>query len=571
MLARLQLTEEENDFYRLIMYRVGSDHVYGQPYLQKAFNRLIPASVEGSRTMAVDANWYVYIDFAEMMIRGVDYASGIMNHEIWHLIRRHHKSMEYLPPAPGGYKKEKLANIAADLEINDDIADLLPITAIKPERSTFHAYKEGQSLNDYYLQLLKSLDKVAEDFDIEHQGRPDSKKQEPDSSEKQKSEDSGTGDPSEGKDDSEQSDEFGKNDPSQGKEESQSSDETGKGEPSEEKGEGSPSDESGDGDPSGNSGESSENQTPSSGKGSSETGKAASDAGKGSPPTTSPSPSPKPQKDFWKDPDCGGAVGNPQEYELDSPDGEQPEEMSEGEEDALIRKLAADIKEYKEEHGGVGSGRSKMLARLSKWADSALRAKHIPWKQQLRGQFLQSYASARGKLIYVRNRPARRQPVPDIIYPALRSPKPTIGIAIDVSGSNLGNLKVILTELSNIMKAAGVRGKEVQAFAVDVAASKIKFVSNPLTLLDDLPIGGGTRMAPGYRQLAEMGQNISILITDGYVDDYPKEKPEGRKRTKFITCIVMSEQDRDSDQRIQKAERIMGKWCKVIPIYTSEL
>jgi hypothetical protein len=78
-------------------------------------------------------------------------------------------------------------------------------------------------------------------------------------------------------------------------------------------------------------------------------------------------------------------------------------------------------------------------------------------------------------------------------------------------------------------------------------------------------------MAPGYRQLAEMGQNISILITDGHVYDYPKKKPEGRKRTKFITCIVMDEQAGKNDNRIAQAEKIMGEWCKIIPIYTSQL
>ena len=634
MKPRLELTEEEHDFYRLMLYRVTSSKEYGQPFLRRAFFRLVPAAVNGTRTMSVDMNWRVYIDFDEMMEKGADYASGILNHEIWHPLRQHHEASDRLPPAPLGYQKEKLINYAADLEINDDIKDLLPLHAIAPGRSIFRDFKPGQTLDVYYLQMLEDLEAIADEYPVEAANKPPEKSDksapekgssseddkgngEKPSSDKEEEpsrpEDSSDGLEEEGESSEGESSEGGelKNEPSSSDsseetQESQEGEGQSEGNPSEgdssEEGEGDSSDSSSskrseDGSSDSESSEGSPGDSSASPDSESDQGKAGSsdDSGESSDTSSESSSSgqssslaggdiesdtksesgggkqksePSPQADFWDDPSCGASVNAPEGYELNE------NELTETEEENLIQKVAEDIKEYEEEMksqgNGVGSGGGSIMSKVSKWADRQLKTKPVPWKQQLRGQFMQAVAAERGKLLYVRNKPSRRQPVPDILFPGLKAPSPTIGLAIDVSGSNLGNLKTILTEVSVLMRAAGAKSRDVKAFAVDVKASETRYVSDPMKLLDNVPKGGGTRMAPGYRQLAELGQDISILITDGYVNDYPSERPKGRKKTNFITCIIMDENASDGASLIRKAEAKMGSWSKVIAIRTSK-
>lgn len=633
-ITRLELTEEENDFYRRILYRVTSDKVFGQPFLKRAFYRLIPVSVMGSQTMSVDEFWRVYIDFGEMMRRGVEYAAGILNHEIWHLLRTHHERSAKLPPAPAGYNKKLLWNIAGDLEINDDIAPLLPHVLIKPGQSTFKDYPENLTMEKNYDLILNDLPNVAENFPIEYKDRPQQQNDEP-QSEEDKSDtsqsdnegassdessgeennegkdadssaendaDSSTEESSEDKDSSNSSesdtdDSASKEEGDSESESDSSSESDGSAEEDGSSGDADSESDSNDG-VSGSSGAGGGSQKPpafpsnhrkqpqdawgggsntgessgsnsdasssESSSGSSEGG--ASGTSKGGDNEISDEP-----YDFWKNPQCGSAAGNEQEYELPE---EATENMTDLEEEVLLYKVAKDVETYaKEEFASsrsVGSERSGMFNKISEWANQKLKAKPVPWKQEFRGHFRARYGQVAGKLIYVRNRPSRRQPIPEIMYPALRSPKPTIGLAIDVSGSNVHNLHLILVEVMNIMKAAGVRGRDVKAFAVDVAASVEKYVNDPMTLLDDLPSGGGTRMKPGYKRLAELGQDISILITDGYVDDYPKTQPKGKKRTHFITCIVASDRDDDLQKRLDKAKKHVGEWSVVIPLIALE-
>jgi predicted metal-dependent peptidase len=627
--TRLQLTEDEEKFYRLLMYRVVSDPNYGQPFLSKAFYRLIPVSVEGSKTMSVDEHWRCYIDFAEMQAKGIDYASGILNHEIWHLLRSHHTVMDQLPAAPKGYHKNVLSNLAADIEINDDLLDLLPQSAIAPQRATFQQYRNNQTIHQYYNQMMGDLDHIANDFpSILAADHPDSPANAPQPQEKQPPEqpdpqedktlqkgDSSPDSPSpEGESSDESEDEPSEeSSSSQGKpgtdEEnskqkpdsasSSAEEDHAESEEGEENSTGSGNDESDESDESeseaGSSGESSDgsddqntDEDSSGEEGSEGSGNSQSNSSSDSnrPEDSSDSSSSggssgsdsgeisqeKPPKDFWDEGTCGGAAGTKKPYELPA---EATDEIDNDEKEQILSDVAQAIEKSLQEMEasgkGVGSSRHSTLQKVSKWAKNQLKAKPTPWKDEFRGQFQQAVAQSRGKLTYVRSRPARRQPVPDIIYPALRSPNPTIGLAIDVSGSNLGNLQVILVEIMEIMKAAGVRGKDILAFTVNVGVSDVKPVNNPMLLLDKLPVGGGTRMRPGYVKLAELGQDISILITDGYVDDYPKEQPKGRKKTKFITCIVDDENSYSKKRNIDKAKKIMGKWCSIISITTSRL
>lgn len=659
MIARLQLTEQENEFYRTILYRAtGAD--YGQPALRRAFYALTPVSVEGSQTMSVDKYWRVYIDFQEMSAKGIDYASGILNHEIWHVLRKHHEQIDNYQSVPAGYDKVVLANLAQDLEINDDIDWLIPGNSLMPERGIFRKYPLNKSHVQYFDKMLTELDLIEKAFpaikfadEQPKQEKPQPKKKGKDEEEwndplaqKQKNQNGEGGEDDSNSDKSEDGDENSQsNENESGDEKSEDSKESGD---SGEDGESGESDESGDsgesgedagdadsgsdgsesgsdsgssgesgesgesgqagkpgqggqagnsdssgepgdsGEPSesgqdGNSKESGDNEN-SDGKGGSDKGEADSnDTGDGQESDSSDGDSKgkgkqgKPEPDFWAGNNCGSVSGKAKDYELGEPtEGEdgQSDGLSPEEQDDVLDRVAGDIQEAIEK--GIGDGRGGYYARMSDWAADRKKAKIINWKQQLRGVFKQSYSFQKGKLTYDRSKVARRQPVKDVIFPAMRAPRPTLAVAFDVSGSNLGNLKIMTTELCNIIKASGVKGKDLLAFAVDVDTSDSKMVHNPLTVLENIPMGGGTRMTPGYKKLAELNQDISILVTDGYVNDYPKQAPirkgKGKSKSTFITCIILEGYEGDPKEHplIIDAKKYLGSWGKIVPIVVSQ-
>lgn len=659
MRARLHLTEQENEFYRTILYRAtGAD--FGQPALRRAFYALTPVSVEGSKTMSVDKFWRVYIDFEEMAEKGVDYASGILNHEIWHVLRKHHEQIDNYPAVPKGYDKVVLANLAQDLEINDDIDWLIPGNSLMPERGVFRQYPLNKSHIQYFDKMLTELDAIEKFFPAIKFGEEQPKQEKPQPKKKQDEEEnwndplaqkqkneSGDGDEkSEDSDQSEKGDEKSESGDSNDSDTSEDSNESGDSSEdgdSGESGESGESDESGESEESGESGNSdsgSAGEDGDSGESSGQSGQGGQSGGQsgksgGSQSNESGEPGDsgdsgksnesggnetdpngdsensdsgdsdkdskgnssddgteqdgsegdskgkgqqgKPEPDFWAGNNCGSVSGKAKEYELGEPtDGEdgQSDGLSPEEQDDVLDRVAGDIQEAIEK--GIGDGRGGYYARMSDWASDRKKAKIINWKQQLRGVFKQSYSFQKGKLTYDRSKVARRQPVKDVIFPAMRAPRPTLAVAFDVSGSNLGNLKIMTTELCNIIKASGVKGKDLLAFAVDVAASDSKIVHNPLTVLENIPMGGGTRMTPGYNKLAELNQDISILVTDGYVDDFPKQAPirkgKGKSKSTFITCIILENYDGDPKEHplIIQAKKYLGTWGKIVPIVVSQ-
>lgn len=120
--------------------RLVKDH----PYLAAALWALCPVEKPGLGTMAVDRRWRVYFDPAVTSRWSVEEAAGVLYHEICHLLRDHASRMENLDP--------RLANIAADLEINDDLlreevklpgSPLLPAAFGLPEGLLAEEYYEA--------------------------------------------------------------------------------------------------------------------------------------------------------------------------------------------------------------------------------------------------------------------------------------------------------------------------------------------------------------------------------------------------------------------------------------------
>lgn len=253
---------------------------------------------------------------------------------------------------------------------------------------------------------------------------------------------------------------------------------------------------------------------------------------------------------------CGSGTEKFKEYEL----GEGDAEAVDGDEAESIRKQVAEaIRRHEMSNPGTIGGNAKL------WADEVLAHKPVSWKQVLRGQIKDAIAWKRGHTDYNRKRPARRQPVKDVMFPALRSPQPRIGLAIDTSGSNLGNLGVVLDEISRITKQVGVRGQDLLAFSVDTRKAETKFQPVNDAKKIDLNGGGGTDMRVAYEELANLkGKvDIGIVLTDGETP-WPTQAPTNA--VKFITLIMVQQGSSWAERVIADAEQAVGSWSKIVVI-----
>jgi len=118
------------------------------PYLAAALWAVRRVRAPGLGTMAVDAGWRLFYDPAMLERWDVDEVSGVVYHEVLHLVREH---------AGRAHRADRkdLWNLAADAEINDDLdaEDVtLPHGAIYP--SSFGA-PDGRLAEEYYHLLLE--------------------------------------------------------------------------------------------------------------------------------------------------------------------------------------------------------------------------------------------------------------------------------------------------------------------------------------------------------------------------------------------------------------------------------
>lgn len=259
-------------------------------------------------------------------------------------------------------------------------------------------------------------------------------------------------------------------------------------------------------------------------------------------------------------PNCGSGSGNEiKEYELAEGDAEA---VDADEHESIKKQIAEEIRRQEMSNPGSTPGNAKL------WADEVLAHKPVSWKQVLRGQVKAAVAYKRGHTDYVRKRPARRQPIKDVVMPALRSPSPRIGLAIDTSGSNLHKLGVVLDEIGRMTKQVGVRGNDLLAFAVDTRKSgKIQKVTDPKKI--DLNGGGGTDMRVAYTELAKLTPkvDIGIILTDGETP-WPTEAPS--HNVKYITVIMVDMERPYSERIIQEAENALSSWSKVVVVDVNE-
>jgi predicted metal-dependent peptidase len=524
--SRKDLTKEEADFYKLIRLRATQAGI-GQPYIANAIFRLTPISAPGLGTMGVDKFWRCYIDFDFMMEKGVEYAAGVLAHEPWHLLRGHNERAERI----GADKTPFLWNIAGDLEINDDIMNLVPKDSLFPGKGQFADYPANQIAEFYYEKVKEEADK----------NKPKCPVHNPPQNQQGQEQGGNSGQGQEQGGNSGQGQEQGGNS-GQGQEQGQNGSQQGQGN---QQGQGQ----------GGNSGQGNQQGQGQQGEGSGsgQGGNEGCSCGKGKGGQGGNSGSGQGGLDGGN---CGSGTEKFKEYEI----GEDGAESVDADEAESIRKQVAEaIRRHEMSNPGSIGGNAKL------WADEVLAHKPVSWKQVLRGQIKDAIAWKRGHTDYNRKRPARRQPVKDVMFPALRSPQPRIGLAIDTSGSNLGNLGVVLDEISRITKQVGVRGQDLLAFSVDTRKVETKFQPvNDVKKLD-LNGGGGTDMRVAYEELANLkGKvDIGIVLTDGETP-WPTQAPTNA--VKFITLIMVQQGSSWAERVIADAEKAVGSWSKIVVI-----
>ena len=117
-----------------------------RPYVTAAMLALIPVETKDVDTMAVDEYGRLYFNPEWIDKVSVEELAGVVYHEIWHLLRKHPDRLSQYPQA--------VANLAADLEINDDIRSEsipLPEGVFYPEQFGF---PPNQTAEYYASRLL---------------------------------------------------------------------------------------------------------------------------------------------------------------------------------------------------------------------------------------------------------------------------------------------------------------------------------------------------------------------------------------------------------------------------------
>ncbi|MFF9285072.1 vWA domain-containing protein [Streptomyces griseosporeus] len=126
-----------------------------RPYLATALFALHVVESRDVPTMAVDRHWRCYVSPAFVASMTVADLAGVWVHEVSHLLRDHHARSDRVARQRGltGAGERLRMNIAADLEINDDVYGdglVRPKGAVVPRMLDL---PEGELMEDYLRQF----------------------------------------------------------------------------------------------------------------------------------------------------------------------------------------------------------------------------------------------------------------------------------------------------------------------------------------------------------------------------------------------------------------------------------
>lgn len=229
---------------------------------------------------------------------------------------------------------------------------------------------------------------------------------------------------------------------------------------------------------------------------------------------------------------CGGAAGNPGEYEEGAPESAGGEKgaspgIGEAEMDAVKHKVASDIREHQKSRGNVPG-------HLSEWAQNILEPK-VNWRKVLRSAIRHAMADIAGMRDYSYKRPGRRQhAIPKVVLPTMRQPVPNIAVVVDTSGSmSKDDLAKVLGEVNGVLKQCGQR-EGVEAIVCDAQVHSVRRVFRAEQI--KLAGRGGTDMRLGIEAALQrpIRPHAVIVLTDGYTP-WPEVAPSG---VRVIAALV---------------------------------
>jgi predicted metal-dependent peptidase len=249
---------------------------------------------------------------------------------------------------------------------------------------------------------------------------------------------------------------------------------------------------------------------------------------------------------------CGsGAGGKPIDGEL-APDSATAPGVNPGEQKIAKNMVAQEVKKYESTNG-----RGSVPAGLARWAGEQLAPGKVPWRTVFRSVIRNAGAMRSGATDYTYTRPSRRSAsTPGLILPSTFSPKPTIAVVIDTSGSmSTDMVTAAVSEVDSLSKQLGCT--ELPVYAVDAdAATPVNYTGAASLTLKG---GGGTDMRVGIEAAMKnrVKPNVVIVLTDGYT-------PWPDRRLNGVTLIVGI--IGENNEQVCASTTQQMPWAKVVNI-----
>jgi predicted metal-dependent peptidase len=432
-----------------------------RPYLASAAWALQPVQKLGLGTLAVDMYWRLYFDPAVTTKWTVEELSGVLYHEIMHLLRNHSERMQNFD--------RMTANLATDAEINDDLLAegiRLPDSPITPASI---GQPDNLLAEEYYAALESQVQQSAPSQCASEQA-DDTQPGNRGNSSGSKAGNSGGSKPGDGGESSSSSSSGQQSDSSvQPGDSAQPPDSSGSGH-----GNGQDGRKSGDG-----------AQTPVPGAGR-----------------------------------CGScATGQPEEWEEGPPGEGTSSGISRAEAELIRQDVARQIQEHARSCGNIPGhwarwAEEKLRPKVDWRKELAAMVRHAV--ADIAGANDYSYRRPSRRQGQVGNG--------KVVLPSLRRPVPSVAVVVDTSGSiSEEMLSQALTEISGILKGLGQR-EGVHVLACDSQVQTYHRVFRPeqvrLAGGGGTNMGAGLNAAAKLRPTPQ----VCIIITDGYTP-WPDQPP----------------------------------------------
>lgn len=124
------------------------------PYFSTAMRALIPIELPGLKTLGVSEDGRLFYDPAFVEEHSTDDLSMVLAHELLHVLRCHAKQSR-IAGIPADAKLARLANIAMDCEINDDLIESGFTLVEGGVTAGKYGMEDGKVWQEYFAELRK--------------------------------------------------------------------------------------------------------------------------------------------------------------------------------------------------------------------------------------------------------------------------------------------------------------------------------------------------------------------------------------------------------------------------------